>query len=416
MKNWIKGAGLCALAALALTVQAKYSVTLIENSKAWATAIADYNGDGHDDIFISGHDPNDRIWYWTSAGYVASSQSLELPVHSDRHDCSPADVDLDGRIDFYCSVGAAKGTGNGDNELWMQKPDGTHEMVGAARDFGAKDPTGRGRRTVFFDFNHDGLPDIFLTNLAEIRDDGLPNVNRVFVNQGGASFKEVTTIASGVLGSACVDKGDVNQDGWDDILVCSDNGAPHLYLNNRQGDFTELQIPTTGTSKPPSQRSRVSAQRLGWGKPVPMDVLVGDWVEAKFADMNADGRTDLVAITRTNRLQIWKNTGKEPYFSKLILDEPLPQLGASLAIADFNHDGRPDVYVVLRDPDCEETLKDLAPDVVYKSRSKGVWKPTTLNQNFNGCGHKADIIDGDKVLLLNGGGGWKGPNFVIQVQ
>jgi FG-GAP-like repeat len=416
MRYWIKGIGLCALAAAALSAQAKYNAVLIEYSKAWAAAIADYNNDGHDDIYITGHDPNDRIWYWTANGYVASSQGLELPVHSDRHDCSPADVNLDGRMDFYCTVGAAKGSGGGDNELWLQKPDGTHEMVGATRDFGAKDNTGRGRRTVFFDFNHDGLPDIFLTNLAELRDDGLPNVNRVFINQGDATFAEAPTIATGVFGSACVAKGDVNQDGWDDILVCSDNGAPHLYVNNRKGDFTELPIPTTGKNQTAQKRGGGSIQRLSWGKPVPMDVLVGDWVDAKFADMNADGRTDLVVITRSNRLQIWKNTGKEPYFSKVMLDEPLPNIGASLAVADFNHDGRPDVYVVLRDLNCEDTLKDLAPDVVYKSRSKGVWKPTTLNQNFAGCGHMADIVNGDRVLLLNGGGGWKGPNYLIQVQ
>ena len=245
---------------------AQYREQYIEESKAWGSAVADFNLDGHDDFLIPGHDSDDRIWYWSPSGYVPSLQLLEWV---DRHDCDAADVNLDGLPDIYCTVGAEKGLGIGYNELWMQQKDGTFVKTA---DFGAEDPYGRGRLPLFFDMNHDGYPDIYLTNLATIRPDGQPNINRVFVNRAGSGFSEKTTIATGARGAQCVAKGDIDQDGWDDLLVCYEKGIGHLYLNNKHGDFDELMSPALG----------------------------GEWRMAKLSDMNDDGRDDLVLITDTS--------------------------------------------------------------------------------------------------------------------
>lgn len=402
-------AGVMALSACG-AIQAQSKITLIEISKAWGSAIADFNNDGHDDIYITGHDPNDRIWYWTRKGYKPSKQGLELPVHSDRHDCAPSDVNRDGRVDFYCTVGAGKGSGSGNNELWIQMDSGKHRMVGATSDFGAKDPTGRGRRTLFFDMNRDGYPDIFLTNLGEPREDGLPNVNRVFLNQGGVSFQEVTTAATGIFGGACVAKGDVNQDGWEDIVVCSDIGPAHIFINTQTNDFVELTPPGTAAQLGLKAPTKGFAKRI-----IPQDIQEGFWIDAKLADVDGDGKDDLLVLTRfSNRFQIWKNSGSGNYFETTLLDEALPGIGASIAVADFNRDGFKDVYVVLQDPLCEDSLKDLAPDLLYEGRGNGTFVATQLDQNFAGCGHLADVVDGDKLLLMNGGGGWVGPNYLLE--
>lgn len=398
------------LLALCATAQAQTKVTLIETSKSWGTAIADYDNDGHDDIYITGHDTDDRIWYWTPNGYRRSAQSLELRIHSDRHDCAPADVDLDGRMDFYCAVGATQGTGTGDNELWIQQPDGSHRMVGLDGDFGAKDPTGRGRRPIFFDMNRDGLPDIFLTNLGEARTDGLPNLNRVYLNRGAAQFEEILTTATGLFGSTCVAKGDIDQDGWDDIVVCSDSGPPHLYLNTRANDFVEIPPPGVLAATSRAQPGVRPAGRVG-----PQDIQEGPWVDAKLADMDGDGRDDLLVITRSSkRLQVWKNSGTGAYFDTLLIDDALPGIGTSLAVGDFNHDGVKDVYVVLQNARCASTRLDQAPDLLYESRGAGQWVAQALRQKFSGCGHLADVLDGDKVLLMNGDGRRRGPSYVLE--
>lgn len=372
-------AGGVLLAAFSLPAQAQYKADLIETTKAWGSVVADFNRDGHDDIFVTGHHSEDRIWYWSPGGYVPSNQIFDWV---DRHDCDAADVNLDGRLDLYCAVGAEKGTGQGPKELWMQGADGVFTQ---AVDFGAEDPYGRGRWPIFLDFNHDGYPDIYLSNLSTIRDDGQININHLFLNQGGKRFVEATTLATGARGAQCVAKGDVNHDGWDDLLVCHEKGTGHIYINNRKGDFDELSSAA----------------------------IKGEWTVAKLADMNGDGRDDLVLITSTGQFQIWLNTGKAPYFVRPAFTDTLPAVGRSLTVGDFNADGRPDVYVVLADAACETTLRDKAPDLVYQAKSRNGWTRTQMTQDYEGCGHLADTVDGNKVLLENGGVEYHGPNYVI---
>ncbi len=379
MGSWCKHLGGAALACLALGAQAQYSATLVEVSKAWGSVVADFNRDGHDDIFITGHDTDDRIWYWTPKGYVPAAQAF---VWVDRHDCDAADINQDGLLDLYCAIGADRGQGEGPNEVWLQDGTGQFQLLA---NHGAEDRYGSGRLPVFFDFNHDGFPDIYLSNERRTRPDGQLSINRVFVNQAGMGFVEAGTIATGERGSACVDKGDINGDGWDDLVVCDLSGPPHVYLNNRAGNFTELATPAAAAK----------------------------WVTAKLADMNHDGRLDLVVIAEGNNLQIWLNTGSGALFEAPAYQNHLLYMGKSITVGDFNHDGRPDVYVVLMKSGCQETLVDAAPDLVYQGLANGSWTKLRQNQAYGGCGHLADTVDGRDVLLMNGGISWVGPNYLL---
>jgi hypothetical protein len=380
MERIIKTLAALAMAAVGAGAQAQYHAEFIEHSKAWGSVVADFNNDGHDDIFITGHDEHDRIWYWTAAGYVPSNQVL---VWVDRHDCDAADVNLDGRLDLYCSVGADKGHGQGPKELWLQDASGVFVLQA---NHGAEDPYGSGRRVVFFDFNHDGYPDIYLTNERRPRADSHDSFNRVFVNQHDAHFVEAHTLATGDHGHICAAKGDIDNDGWDDLIVCALDAPPHIYLNNRAGDFTELVTPAVG--------------------------LV--WRDAKLADMNGDGLLDLVMTTAGNLLQIWFNTGTAPYFDKPAYQDHTVYTPKALTIGDFNHDGHPDVYVVQMKADCPSQLVDVAADVLYESQAGGGWLRVKQPQgDLNGCGFGADTVDGDKVLLMNGGIIWRGDNYVL---
>jgi hypothetical protein len=363
--------------------QAEYSATLIETNKAWGSTVADFNGDGHDDFFISGHHKEDRLWYWSPTGYVPSPQIL---VWVDRHDCDAADVNLDGRIDMYCAVGAEKGMGSGPKELWLQDDAGVFQLI---ENHGADDPYGRGRIPVFFDFNHDGLPDIYLANEDGTRPDGQINHNHVFVNQGDSTprFVEVQTLATGPRGWNCVDKGDVNGDGWDDLIVCDLGGPPHVYINDRAGNFTELVTPATATK----------------------------WRDAKLRDMNADGRDDLVLLTTTNFLKVWLNTGSGGFYEAApILDSKINNLPKWLTVGDFNRDGVQDIYVVQQQSTCKTTHNDTAKDLVFHGKPRGGFIRSIQPMTFAGCGYRADTLDGDKILLMNGDISYRGPNYVIE--
>jgi hypothetical protein len=374
------------LAALAGTASAQKVVDFLETSKAWGTLVADFNGDGHDDLFVTGHDSDDRIWYWTPAGYVPAGWTLPW---QDRHACTVGDVNQDGLLDFYCQIGGEKGyaTKKG-NELWIQQPNGTFVQ---ASNYGAEDTYGRGRKPIFLDLNHDGWPDLYITNEATTRSDGNPNWNHMFLNNKDGTFTEVQTIATGQPnsrepGMQCVAKGDVDGDGWDDLLVCYEKGPGHIYINNHANDFTVLDTPAYGDG----------------------------WLDARLVDMNGDGKLDLVVVTRDNHVQIWLNTGTAPYYVTPAFDEAMSGGKAmALTTGDFNGDGAQDVYVVL-DSACTKGGPDAAPDVLIKQVAPGgTWKVENLKQAFGGCGHLAATLDGTKVLLENGTPTLRGPNYVL---
>jgi FG-GAP-like repeat len=360
--------------------------TFIETSKAWGSVVADFNNDGQDDIFVTGHDENDRIWHRTLSGYVPSAQVLRFV---DRHDCDAADINLDGRIDMFCAVGAEKGTGSAPNELWLQQTNGTFFADLAS---GAEDIYGRARRPLFLDANNDGLPDIYLTNLATIRPDGQPNINRLFINNGASKFVETVTTATGALGSSCVAKGDVNGDGWDDLVVCAEKGDSHIFINDKNGNFIDI----------------FAAGQFG----------PAVWADAKLSDVNSDGRDDLIFITKKNVINIRLNSGGSPFFASPSFQDTLPGIPSSITIGTFDNDARKDIYVVLRDSSCPTTLKDTTPDVLYRGRAGGAWKKSVLDQKFSGCGYLADTVDGSKVLLMQGGetSTWRGPTYLIDLR
>jgi uncharacterized repeat protein (TIGR03803 family) len=355
---------------------------MIEWSKAWSLVVGDFDRDGRDDILVAGHEPDDRIWYGSPTGFRPGPQVF--PWH-DRHGCVAADVDRDGRLDLYCEIGAVQGTGRKQNELWLQQPDGT---FASATNFGAEDEFGRGRRPVFLDLNHDGWPDLYITNDATHRGDGKENHNRMFLNRRDGTFVETKTIATGDgespgPGFACVAKGDVDGDGWDDLLVCSGDGPGHLYVNDHANDFVELQTAAIGAG----------------------------WRDAKLVDVDGDGRDDLVDITPDAHLQIWLNAGQAPWYVTPALDVALPATGVALALGDFDGDGRTDVYVVLHD--CANG-RDRAADAIFHQRTARHWTMERLTQSFAGCGSLAATVGGNGVLLANGTMNQEGPNYVLR--
>ena len=384
-RQTLLAAGLALLAA-SFPSHAQKSVDFLQFSKGWGRIVADFDGDGHPDLFITGHDSDDRIWYWTPTGYQPGAQSFPWV---DRHACAAADVNRDGRMDFFCNIGGEGGYATAKaNELWIQQANGRFVQAPGT---GAEDPTGRGRIPVFLDLNHDGYPDLYVTNESTPRTDGLPNWNHLYLNQKDSTFVEVQTAATGSAalglspGYDCAVKGDVDGDGWDDLLVCQHNAAGHVFVNNHANDFSVLATPAASYG----------------------------WKDAALADMNGDGRDDLVVITVHDRLQVWLNAGIAPWFTKPALDVALPNPGQGLTVGQFNADNRRDVYVALANATCGSTGPDTAPDVVFLSTPTGSWQMQVLPQAWSGCGHLAATVGERQVLVENGTPALTGPHYLL---
>jgi len=95
-----------------------------------------------------------------------------------------------------------------------------------------------------FDYNHDGLPDLYFTNGANVptlEKTGPGHWNRLYRNDGGMKFTDVTTEA-GVAGagySMGVAAADYDNDGHVDLFVAGVN-QNILYHNLGNGNFEDV--------------------------------------------------------------------------------------------------------------------------------------------------------------------------------
>src|ERR1700722_12639045 len=132
-----------------------------------------------------------------------------------------------------------------------------------------------------FDYNNDGLLDIFFTNGAEIPSLEKTNSsysNRLFRNNGDGTFTDVTVEAglAGIGYSMGVAAGDYDHDGFVDLYVTGVN-YNQLFHNNGNGTFTDV-----------TAKAGVSGVIPKYGK---------TWsVTAGWFDYNNDGLLDRLVI------------------------------------------------------------------------------------------------------------------------
>jgi hypothetical protein len=214
-----------------------------------------------------------------------------------------------------------------------------------------------GSGAALLDFDNDGRLDLyFLQN-------GGPNsrsTNRLYHQEADGRFKDVSAgsgldVAGYGMGVAV---GDVNNDGFPDVLVTEYSGL-RLFLNNGNGTFTDitkeagLESVLWGTSA-----SFFDYDRDGWLDLVVVNYLdyspsrpCGDAGKPDYCHPNAFGG----AVTK-----LYHNRGLEkgdadlnkkvrvPFFEDVTLKSGLGRLpgpGLGVVCADFDGDGWPDIFV-----------------------------------------------------------------------
>ncbi|MEZ5277450.1 MAG: VCBS repeat-containing protein [Opitutaceae bacterium] len=145
------------------------------------------------------------------------------------------DVNNDGFLDLYLCRFAAP------NLLYINQGDGRFREEAQARGLAVADASGMG---AFHDYDRDGWLDLYLqTNMLDF--DASPGGQRdyLFHNRGDGTFENVTDPAGigGATAGHSATWWDYDNDGWPDLYVANDFATPDsLYRNNRDGTFTNV--------------------------------------------------------------------------------------------------------------------------------------------------------------------------------
>ncbi len=209
-----------------------------------------------------------------------------------------------------------------------------------------------------FDYDRDGHPDIFFTNGADIntlQKDSPKYWNRLFHNNGDGTFTDVTEKA-GLKGTgfdvgAAV--GDYDNDGFDDLFVAGVYRNA-LYHNNGDGTFTDV-TEKAGLIHPDKQYGPLWAVGGAWvdiNNDGLLDLFVVNylsWDGKKEPDCKFNGKPEYCHPKfykeLPSQLFLNKGNGRFEEISEQAGIRAHPGKGMGVAVADYDNDGRPDVFV-----------------------------------------------------------------------
>ena len=245
-----------------------------------------------------------------------------------------------------------------------------------------------------FDYDRDGRQDIFFTNgakLPEVEKTDRSFHNCLLRNLGNGRFEDVTQKAglTGVGLGYCfgVTVGDYDNDGDRDLFI--GNAGPNaLYRNNGDGTFTDVAA-GSGLDNKPDDLLSVDAAWFDYDQDSLLDLFVSQYTywNAKtdkpcaFPDGTPFYCSPKTVLSVSNTL--YRNLGGGKFADvsqKAGLTNALGK-GMGLGIADFNQDGRPDVFVA----------NDTVQNFLYLNQGNGTFREASF---FLGVAYKGSAVAG----------------------
>jgi len=273
-------------------------------------AMADVSGDGKLDLVV--------------ANYVQWTPETDLY-------CT-----LDGKSKSYCTPESYKGTAV---RLWHNRGDGTFEDV--TQKAGLGEPTSKTLGVAVLDYDNDGWPDLLFSN------DTQPN--KLYRNNGNGTFTEKAIVAGvafsedGVARAGMgVDASDYDHSGYPSLLITNfSNQMLSLYHNEGKGLFVD--------EAPRSEIGRASLLTLGFGCFF-FDYDLDGWPDVLVANGHIDADIQRVQSNVKYAMppHLFRNIGKgkfEEVTKSLGQAFASPRVGRGAAYADINNDGRLDLLL-----------------------------------------------------------------------
>ncbi len=381
-----------------------------ERHYSQGVAVADFDDDGFDDVYVTNVGPNTLLRNQGDGTYQDVGLSAGVAKESPLWSTSAAwgDLDGDGYLDLYvcnyvdydpyhpipCGSNGKPGTCHPmhvnavPDECYMNRGDGTFTAEANSRGlFGSE---GKGLGVVVADLNNDGLPDVYVAN------DTTPNF--LFINQGQGRFIESANLLGCAVNreglpqaSMGVALGDYDQNGWLD-LYCTNftREANTLYKNLGPTGFQDV-TGLVGLYTP-------TLRKLGFG--------------TIMADFNQDGHEDI--FVTNGHVDDWRQKGDDYEMEPMLFSYEGPRfldcsatageffshkmIGRGVARGDFDNDGDWDLAVV-----CQNS-----PTAILRNDSaRGNWLKVRCiaTGNRRGLGTRVILHQGEKTLTQELAGG-----------
>ncbi|MGJ8562806.1 MAG: FG-GAP repeat domain-containing protein [Alphaproteobacteria bacterium] len=361
-----------------------------------ASAALDIDGDGQDELFLGGGDEQaDQIFAFRDGGFTPLNIKLEKADADATHGAATLDMDNDGDTDLLVARESGvwyhenQGEGFGSVKLDLALADNTTPLsIGLA------------------DINQDGLADMYVSGYIKIEktegetnfSNGYGGYSYLFLNEGGGNWRDISREA-GIWRQHNTFIGlfaDLDNDLDSDLIIAQDTGKVEMYKNN--GDMTFSVIPNPSDFSYPMGVAAGDYDNDGLidlyfsnvGYTLPPALLRGNLEDddvfnpsymlfhndgdlqftdtaepmnaarygfgwgTVFADMNLDGREDLLAAQNYARFPA--NQLLQHYPGKILQNygdkfQPVEEVagaenklfGISPIVSDFNQDGWPDL-------------------------------------------------------------------------